>query len=165
MYDSISPKGLIGIKKIICILLVLSAVFSLCACKMLPAPHIPDCYESCVEHFDPNGTQDFTDYCKYIYGADGAEVFDSRSEYSPVTDADVENVIGYFENFSEWMSVEKRSAEFDFDASCINAGDYWYIDTMEGRPIGNSEYGKYDNYSVYYFDVESGTLYYIHTNI
>lgn len=30
---------------------------------------------------------------------------------------------------------------------------------------GDSEYTKYDNYSIYYFDIDSLTLYYMHSNI
>ena len=47
----------------------------------------------------------------------------------------------------------------------INSGDYFYIYTLEGKPIGQSIYGKYDNYDVYYVDIESCTVYFIHSNI
>ncbi len=39
------------------------------------------------------------------------------------------------------------------------------IETKEGKPIGDSFYGKYDNYSVYFFDTDSCVLYYLHSNI
>ena len=55
--------------------------------------------------------------------------------------------------------------EYDFNESIINEGDYVKIKTKEGQPIGNSKYKKYDNYNVYFFDSETKTLYYIHSNI
>ena len=47
----------------------------------------------------------------------------------------------------------------------ISEGDYVLIETKEGKPIGDSFYGKYDNYSVYFFDTDSCVLYYLHSNI
>lgn len=46
-----------------------------------------------------------------------------------------------------------------------NEGDYARIATKEGEKIGDSKYQKYDNYSIYFFDTETLTLYYIHNNI
>ena len=64
------------------------------------------------------------------------------------------------------MKSESRLDEYDFDTSVINEGDYVKIVTKEGQPInGDSTYGKYDNYSIYFFDIETLTLYYIHNNI
>ena len=146
----------------------LFSIILLCAilsgCGILGNSCIPKGYSSAEEHFDSNGFQDYTDYCKYIYPENSAERFAAKG-YSEVNEADVENLAGYFENFSGWMEVENRSGEFDFDASCINEGDYFIIESKEGTPIGSSAYGKYDDYTVYFFDIETDTLYYIHTNI
>ena len=38
-------------------------------------------------------------------------------------------------------------------------------ETKEGKEIEDSKYGKFDDYSVYFFDAETLTLYYIHNNI
>ena len=71
----------------------------------------------------------------------------------------------YFEDFSSWMESADRLREFDFDINDINEGDYVKIKTKEGQKIANGKYEKYDNYSVYFFDIETLTLYYIHNNI
>ena len=56
--------------------------------------------------------------------------------------------------------------KYSFDRNVqINKGDYYYIYTLEGKPIGNSKYRKFDNYDVYYVDIETKTVYYIHANI
>lgn len=70
------------------------------------------------------------------------------------------NVINYFYNFEQ---LEKEN--YDFNCNNINEGDYYYIKTKEGEKIGDSKYDKYDNYSIYLYDIESHTLYYIHSNI
>ncbi len=54
---------------------------------------------------------------------------------------------------------------YDFNPDSISEGDYVLIETKEGKPIGDSFYGKYDNYSVYFFDTDSCVLYYLHSNI
>ena len=53
----------------------------------------------------------------------------------------------------------------DFDVNSITENDYVRIVTKEGTPIGDSIYGRFDNYSVFLFDSETLTLYYIHNNI
>ena len=63
------------------------------------------------------------------------------------------------------MDAADRTEEYDFDDSCISAGDYFYIKTKEGEAIGNSKYEKFDDYYVYFYDTELATLFYIHSNI
>lgn len=118
-----------------------------------------------VEFFDEDGFQDYTDYCKYIYDEDGAPKFYKSGKYHFVEKSEIDYLKGYFEHFEMCMESMGRSAEYDFDDKCISEGDYVYIKTKEGMPIGNSYYRKYDDYSVYLFDTESRTLYYIHNNI
>ena len=63
------------------------------------------------------------------------------------------------------MKLENRMDEYTFDIASVSFGDYVRIETKEGKPIGESRYGKYDDYNVYFFDTDTKTLYYIHTNI
>ena len=51
------------------------------------------------------------------------------------------------------MKICNRLDEYDFDYSKISVGDYYYLDG-----------GSYDNYTIYFFDVESNILYYAHIN-
>lgn len=152
-------------KAFICVILF---VFS--ACTLLPLPTlnesiIPEGYIGEEEHFDKEGWQDFTDYCKYVYT--DATTFETNLQFQIVTDSDTENIVGYFENFQTWMETENRLGEYDFDTGCITPGDYVHIETKEGTPIGTSgsKYDKFDSYTVYFFDTDSNTLYYIHNNI
>lgn len=36
---------------------------------------------------------------------------------------------------------------------------------MEGKKIGDNIYEKFDNYTIYLYDIETHTLIYIHANI
>lgn len=142
----------------ICLLL-----FALNGCGLFRDAHIPDGYVSAEEHFDPQGFQDHTDFCVYRY--DSAEEVKKDTAYRKMTQADVDDIAGYFSNFREWMEAQQRLDEYTFDETCISEGDYCFVKTLEGQPIAGGAYGKYDNYTVYCFDSESLTLYYIHSNI
>lgn len=118
---------------------------------------IPPGFVQKEEHFDPDGFQDYTDYCKYWYPDAGA--FEKDGRWHAVSEEEIKEIRGYFENFRGWMEAEKRLDEYDFDPDCIGAGDYVRIE------IGSTHWSPYDDYTLYFFDAESGILYYIHTNI
>jgi hypothetical protein len=116
------------------------------------------------EHFDPDGFQDYTDYCKYYY--ENAEGFEKDSRFTSVSEVGTEAVKGYFDNFRNWMETCDRLSEYDFDPSIITNDDYVRIVTREDERIGrDGRYGKYDDYTVYFFDTGTNTMYYIHNNI
>lgn len=148
--------------KKICLLLII-LMFAMTGCSQSKMVGIPDGYIDKEEYYDKDGFQDYTDYAKYVY--DSKDVIISNEDYKKLKQDDIQNIVGYFEDFSVLMESADRLSEFDFDINNINEGDYIKIKTKEGQKIGNGKYGKYDNYSVYFFDVESLTLYYIHNNI
>ena len=135
----------------------------LTGCSQTDYVGIPKGYIEKHEFYDKEGFQDYTDYAKYIYSNNSS--FINNDEYQKVSDNDIDNIKGYFDNFKGWMEKAGRLDEYDFNESIINEGDYVKIKTKEGQPIGNSKYKKYDNYHVYFFDSETNTLYYIHSNI
>ena len=122
-------------------------------------------YSKSEEYLDKFVFQDYTDYCKYYYSKDFDEKFANTKEYRVIKEEDISNITGYFNNFKEVVESTDRIKKYDFDTSIIGAGDFVYIVTKEGKEIGNSSYGKYDDYTVYFYDNASHTLYYIHTNI
>lgn len=149
------------IKKIILSLILIFLIIG-CA-SQADYEEIPKGYTDKEEHYEQDGFQDYTDYAKYIYPS--TEIIVNNNEYGKVTKEDILIIKGYFENFHNWMKTYNRLDEYDFDESIINEGDYIRIKTKEGKKIGDSKYEKYDNYSIYYFDIETLTLYYIHNNI
>lgn len=139
-----------------------AAVFIACltlvvGCSTTAFKPIPSGYVAKDEHFDKDGFQDYTDYCKYYYSS--PEPFAGDKRYHAITASEIAEVAGYFENFHNWMEIEDRLDEYDFSPDRINAGDYVLIETKEEL------HSIYDNYTVYFFDVESLILYYIHSNI
>ena len=138
-------------------------VFVTTGCSQSKMVGIPDGYIDKEEYYDKDGFQDYTDYAKYLY--DSKDVIINNKEYKKIEQDDIQNIIGYFEDFSGWVKAADRLSEFDFDINNINEGDYVKIKTKEGQKIANGKYETYDNYSVYFFDIETLTLYYIHNNI
>ena len=138
--------------------LIIISVMLLCGCSDLSGDDVPEGYVNKAEHFQEEGSQDYTDYCKYEY--DSATYFESADEYNKVTAAEIENIKAYFDNFSSWMEIENRLEEYDFDDTCIDERDYVRIVNKE-----EEGYDKFDYYSICYFDKESLTLYYIHNSI
>lgn len=147
--------------------LLLALLFSGCFMgSALFYSEFPSGYTDKREHFDPEGFQDHTDYCKYFYNT--AEGFEKDERYLPVSEVGAERVKGYFENFAEFLENTERldEYEYDFDPACITEDDLVYIVTKEGEPIGRyHHYGRYDDYDVFFFDRAACVLYYIHTNI
>lgn len=136
-------------RSICCLILVL--MLTGCAPQAVVVG-IPRGYRDKQEYYDKNGFQDYTDYAKYVYPSPDAIV--GNRDYRAISEEDVEVVSGYFENFRGWMS--DRLDQYDFDDGIINEGDYVRIEDKD------SQYG---DYSVYFFDIETLTLYYIHNNI
>lgn len=144
-------------------MLLLILIFVITGCSSQEdIVEIPKGYTYKEEYYDENGFQDYTDYAKYIYPSQSVII--NNDDYKKITKEDIESIKGYFNNFRNWMT-SSRLDEYDFYDSMINEGDYVRIKTKEGEKIGNSQYNKYDNYSVYFFDIETLTLYYIHSNI
>lgn len=110
--------------------------------------------------FTSGGFQDYTDYAKYTYDSITVQDFEASEFFRTVTFADVEEILLYIDNFEEWVQITggKLQANYDFDKSVVSQGDFFYIKTKD-------TYGKYDDYTVYYFDVDVLTLYYFHNNI
>lgn len=143
---------------------LLSLIFIISGCfSQVSNAKIPKGYIDKQEYYDKNGFQDYTDYAKYIYSSE--DIIENNNDYKKITKEEIEIIKGYFENFYSFIKTSNRLDEYDFDENIINEGDYIRIITKEGKKIGDSKYEKYDNYSIYFFDVETLTLYYIHNNI
>ena len=119
------------------------------------------------EFYTSGGFQDFTDYAKYFYDNITAKDLESSEYFTMTTADDVEEILLHIDDFEGWVDVcgGELKENYDFDKSVINDGDFFYVKTKYEEPIGQSTYGKFDNYSVYYFDFETQILYYFHNNI
>ena len=130
------------------VVILLSLLLSACS-------SIPSGFVSKEEHFQQGGFQDYTDYAKYVYESSSA--FEKSSDYSPVSESDINTIKGYTDNFKGWMSTDDRLSEYDFDDSCITAGDYYRLRIKyKDNP--------YSDYTLWFFDAETYILYYFHSN-
>ena len=139
------------------LVLLLSCAAVGCAGVSTVERKIPAGYLQKEEHFDPDGFQDYTDYCKYWYP--DATPFEQDERWHEVSEEEIEEIRGYFENFRGWMETQGRLDEYDFDPACIGTGDLVRLE------LGSNHWSQYDDYTLFFFDAESGILYYIHSNI
>ncbi len=149
-------------KKRIFAVILLMCITCFSGCSFFGDEYIPDDYKSCEEHIG-EGFQDFTDYCKYYYDDNKDKWFEENASYEKVSDID--NIKGYFSTYARAIALYDEFSSYDFNTDIITEDDHVHIETKEGQSIGDTEYGKYDNFSVYLYDTESNTLYYIHMNI
>ena len=119
------------------------------------------------EFYTSGGFQDYTDYGKYVYRAVSHLQLEASSYFSPVTGDNTEELLLYIDDFEGWVRIagSELQENYDFDRSIISEGDYCCIRSKFGEPIGQSTYGQFDSYNIYYFDFDTQTLYYFHNNI
>lgn len=109
--------------------------------------------------------QDFTDYGIYTFSVFDEAKLEENLYFEKVTDID--NILSYIDDFEGWLTENSElSKHYNFDKSWVDESDYIFIRTEEGKNIGNSKhiYGKFDNYDVYFFDIDTWTLFYFHNN-
>lgn len=154
------------VKKILLIIaVVFVALLGTCELHQLLShdENIPRGYQSCKENFGETAWGgDKTDYCWYQYNADSMSL---PSPYGEVCESNIPAIKGYFDDCRNWLKTEDRLDQYDFNSACINEGDSMLLFTKEGQHIGSANYGKYDHYTLYFFDKETAQLYYIHSSI
>lgn len=101
--------------------------------------------------------QDYTLYNKYNYKDIDDYWFINNELYKKVTTDDLYYLKEYFQDIRKWLKIKNKEEIFDISYSDINEGDYFYIKT--------DELGNYDNYTIYFYDIENHILYHIHNNI
>lgn len=93
------------------------------------------------------------------------EKLEYHKKLMPVTDNATEYIASFIDDFEETIEDEDIYSDYNLDKSCIDYGDYFYIENVE--IIGGDTASKeiYRTYDVYYFDIQSMTLYYLHIDI
>jgi hypothetical protein len=84
----------------------------------------------------------------------------NNTYFKPVTPDDITELNSYFDNFEGWLEYVEYKDKYDFQRNDIDTEDYFYIKNDE-----ISEKHKYWDYDVYFFDVQTKTLFFIHNNI
>ena len=121
-----------------------------------------------VQRYSVSGFGDSTDYG--IYTFPGAKPEDSEY-FKPVTAESKNELLGYIDEFEQVIDSLRDGDEgadlvnYHFSRADIDESDYLYIYDRDGEAIGDGVYSKYDSYNVYFFDSQTTTLYYFHSNI
>ncbi|MBQ9674053.1 MAG: hypothetical protein IJV39_05460 [Ruminococcus sp.] len=113
-------------------------------------------------------TDDDQDYGKYVYDSSYDKKFADDKNYKEVTDADIENINGYINDFYEWAKISNFSSEYKVDENTVSAGDYYLIkdDLVDDSGTGLRKVTKiYRKYTIYYYDTDTHTLHYIHNDL
>jgi len=103
------------------------------------------------------------DYAKYYYhDVDYADL--DNSQYFQVIDKEnIEEVRKYVKDFEEhgglWDDSE-IDLNYDFKVDTVEIGDYFYVSDYANNEETRLHYKKFKCYDLYYFDVESKTLYF-----
>lgn len=153
--------SLIAVITAVCtVFLVLVLVFSLLfSPENAVLESLPDYEEK--EYVSAGHVGDFTDYGKYTYNIYEKSLIESPY-FTQVTEEDIPEILSYIDNFEGWVEICEDFPEekYDFDRAQIIVGDYCYILNRNEEPEK-----KFWNYCVYYFDLDTGILYYFHNNI
>lgn len=154
-------------RKILLVFLSITLLLMISACAYTDPVigSLPD--HKTKSFYTSGGFQDSTDYAKYTYESITMQHLVFSHYFREVTANDVEDILLHIQNIEEWVQIvgAELQENYDFDQNIISTGDYFYIKTKAGQPIGQGTYDQFDNYTVYYFDVDALTLYYFHNNI
>ena len=119
------------------------------------------------EFYTEGGFQDYTDYAKYYY--DSVD-FTDNEYFSIIEQSDIDALNEHLDNFESCIEAHGYSdasneivVNYDFDRSLIDSEDYLYIDSE--KHTRDDGYTLLVNYDVYFFDIQTNTLYYFHNNI
>lgn len=117
--------------------------------------------------YTSDGIQDYTDYAEYYYDSVTVEDLEASEYLKAATAEDIDEILMYIENFEDWVEAAggELTENYGFDKALLSEGDFFCIITRYGEPIGEGTYGRFDDYTVYYFDTDTQILYYFHNNI
>lgn len=155
-------------KLITLVILILLLLFSIATCAVPENDVIKSLEEyDRSEEYCEGAFQDYTDYNKYYFSSANLE---NNKYFSKVTEDDIAAFNEHLDDFESWIDTYRSGdpqreivVNYDFDRSCIDTDDYYYI-SSEKIDLGYDE-EIFANYDIYFYDRESNILYYFHNNI
>ena len=163
-------KGGIHLKKLVTILLaglMCGAILAGCGNSEDPKQVLQG-YSGNESYSDGDETSTQQDFSIYIYDKSYDSKFSKDENYIKVTSKNKEDITGYFQDFDTWGTTSSFSDNYNFKTDMITDGDYYCIadEKVNISSVGQRKAVKiYHEYSVYYYDTESHTLYYIHNDL
>lgn len=125
-------------------------------------------YSNNQSYSDGDESSTKQDFQKYTYDESYDSKFSKDNNYTKVTSKNINKIKGFFDDFEKWASLSSFSDKYDFKNSMITEGDYYCIadETVTTDTVGQRKAVKtYRQYSIYYYDTETHTLYYIQNDI
>ena len=120
------------------------------------------------EFYTEGEFQDYTDYAKYYF--DAVDFADNKY-FKKIEQFDINNLNEFLNDFEMWIEHYSECDEpheivenYDFDRALIDEEDYAYIYFKRYGGDDRDE-EKFYNYDVYFFDIQTNTLYFFHNNI
>ena len=153
---------------IVFVLLVSTLLCLLCSCTPYEDAVLDSlgAYKS-YEFYTEGVFQDYTDYAKYYF--ESVDFTDNEYFYE-VEPSDLDVLNEHLDNFESWIETYRKRdptleivVNYDFDRSLIDNEDYWHIDSEIYIQDGGDR--VHENYDIYFFDIQTNTLYYFHNNI
>lgn len=151
------------------ILTVLFLALVLSACTTLEDKVLRSLGECRSREFYTEGAfQDYIDYAKYYY--DLVDFTDNES-FSKIGHSDIDVLNEHLDDFESWIETYREGdasreivVNYDFDRSLIDGEDYLHIESKQYDPWDDGN-PVFANYTIYFFDIQTNTLYYFHNNI
>ena len=111
--------------------------------------------------------QDYTNYGKFYY--DTVDFAQNRY-FQKITSSDMITLQEHLDDYEGWIELCRKddasdevAVHYDFDRSLIDCEDYLYLESeLRTRSDGST---FLVNYNIHFFDTQSNTLYYFHSNI
>lgn len=117
-------------------------------------------YVNKEEKYIENGKDSF-EYIKYYYNESNDVKFINNENYQELSEEDVDYLSKYFKRFEKLFEYDdNKDTKYDFDINDIKSGDFYILDSKY-----ENEDEKYDNYTVYYYNLNKHILYYLHFNM
>lgn len=113
--------------------------------------------------------QDYTIYRKYYYSNVTEADFEGNKYFKKLTNENMsefeEYLINYENCVDSWSDNKDDEVHkaYDFSKEMLKEGNYFYI-YDKGVERGDTSW-KFSSYDIYYFDLPSQTLYFMHNNI
>lgn len=150
-------------KKLFCLIIILALIISVSGCTEPTDKVLNSLGKYKAKQYYSHGEfQDFTDYAKYVFEDVN---FENNKYLKKITKSSKKDLLLHIEDFEMWVNCFKKSdpnhelvTGYDFNTSLISKNDYLYI-------YDNPSYDDLGCYDVYFFNIETMTLYYFHNSI
>lgn len=126
------------------------------------------------QFYTSGGFQDYTDYGIYTFDQITQEDVSLNDYFWIISDHNWEFIVSLMDDYEGWVQLTQENEpdsslakNYNFDRSCMNRGDYICImgkdESRFNDAVDVTELYQY--YDIYFFDVESMTLYFFHNNV